>query len=209
MASARWAPCEEGSQPGKAEVLFDRFRRDARQSFKLGTGFCFRLGNAGHDRGHRVVFGLAGKFEVDTVRIIEIDAEQSRELWDRPDIVDAARNQPRLDLTGALGRDDEGAMLNGTDGVAVAGWLASHTRSLAGNRYDRARSRYPELDQAFPGEARKAEFLGPRSPPETFRRPDGLPGLRGKREPALHGFQAIADPLRRLSRRRRARRASA
>ena len=38
-----------------------------------------------------------------------------------PDIVDTARFQPLLDLAEAHGRDDEVAMLHGTDRVAVAG----------------------------------------------------------------------------------------
>ena len=71
--------------------------------------------------GHLAVFGLAGKFETDAVRVKEVDAEQSRKLWDRPNVIDAARFQPPLDLSEALRCNDEGAVLHRADRVVVAG----------------------------------------------------------------------------------------
>jgi len=58
----------------RSDVPFDPFRRDARQSFQLSAGFCFRLGDAGDHRGRPAVFGLAGKFEANAVRVIKVDA---------------------------------------------------------------------------------------------------------------------------------------
>jgi hypothetical protein len=66
------------------------------------------------------VLGLTGEFETDAVGVVEVDAKQSRKLRNRPDIVDAMRLQPRLDLAEAFGRDDKGAVLHGADGIAVA-----------------------------------------------------------------------------------------
>ena len=71
---------------------------DASQSFELSAGFCFRLGDAGYYRGRLAVFRLAGKFEPNAVRVIKVDAEQSRELRDRPNIFDIPRSQPRLNF---------------------------------------------------------------------------------------------------------------
>src|SRR6201987_5945608 len=62
-------------------------------------------------------------FRLGRVRVIKADGEQSGELRDRPNIFDIPRSQPGLNFPKALGRDDEGAMLHGTDGVAVAGWF--------------------------------------------------------------------------------------
>ena len=54
---------------------------------------------------------------------VKVNAKQARELRDRPDILNAARSQPRLDLPEPLGRDDEGAVLHGANGVTVASWF--------------------------------------------------------------------------------------
>src|SRR6202011_556595 len=82
--------------------------------------FRFRLGDAGDYRGCFAVLRLTGEFETDAVGVIEVDAKQSGELHNRPDIVDAVRFQARLDLAKALRRHDEVAVLHGTNGVAVA-----------------------------------------------------------------------------------------
>ena len=95
----------------------------ARQSLEFSTCFCFCLDDAGYHHGRLAIFGLAGKFEADAVRIIKVDAEQSWELRNRPDILDTAVSQPRLDFPEPLGRDDKGEMLHGTDGVPVSGWF--------------------------------------------------------------------------------------
>src|SRR5260370_766247 len=76
----------------RREAHFNPLRRDARQSFELSARFCFCLGDAGYHRGRLAVFGLAGKFEANAVRVIEVDTEQSRELRDRTDILNAARS---------------------------------------------------------------------------------------------------------------------
>src|SRR6516162_10072745 len=103
------------------EALFDPLRRDARQASEFGARLRPGLHDARDHRGRLAVVWLASKFEADTVWVIKIDSEQPRELWDRPNIVDTARYQPRLDLAEALGGDDECAMLHGPDRVAVAG----------------------------------------------------------------------------------------
>src|SRR5262249_33344288 len=104
----------------RSEALLDPFRRDARQSFELSAGFCFRLGDARYHRRHFAIFGLASKFKADTIGVIKVDAEQSRELRNRPNVVDGLRFEPRLNFAEALGRHAESAMLYGADGVAVA-----------------------------------------------------------------------------------------
>ena len=66
------------------------------------------------------VIELAGELEADAVGIVEVDAQQSGELCNRTDIVDAVRFQAGLDLADALGRHDKCAVLHGADGVPVA-----------------------------------------------------------------------------------------
>src|SRR5439155_26481655 len=90
---------------------------------QFGARLGSRLGNAAQYFRIFAVLRLAGKFEPDAVRIVEIDADEAGQLRDRSDIVDAARLQPRLDVAKARSGHDEGAMLHRADRVAVAGRL--------------------------------------------------------------------------------------
>src|SRR5205823_6337740 len=105
------------------EALLDPLRRDAGQARQLGARLGLSLHDAPDDRRALAVLGLAGEFEPDAVRVVEVDAEQPRYLRERPDVVDAARLEPRLDLAEPVGRDGEGAVLHRADRVAVAGRL--------------------------------------------------------------------------------------
>src|SRR5262249_51325319 len=121
------------------EALINPLQRDARQSFEFSARFCFCLGDAGNYAGHLVVFGLASKLETVDVRVINVDREQPRELRDRSSVFDAVRSRPLFNLAEALGRNDEGAMLHTTYGVAVAGRLLAL-------RYLYPRRRFSRLD---------------------------------------------------------------
>src|SRR5579875_3868459 len=112
-----------GSVRQRGEALLDPLLRDPRQGRQFGAGFGLALQDARDHCRRRAVPGLAGEFEPDAVRIVEIKAEQARQLRDRADIIDTARLEPLRDLAEPFGSDDKGAMLHRPDCVAVAGWF--------------------------------------------------------------------------------------
>jgi hypothetical protein len=111
-----WPIIEEPRAPERSRSItlaarrghLDPLRHDARQGREFVTRFRFRLDDAGDHCGCLAVLGRAGEFEADAVGVVEVDAKQSPELHNRPDIVDAVRFQPRLDLAEALRRHDKG-----------------------------------------------------------------------------------------------------
>src|SRR6266851_10404161 len=103
----------------RRQAFLDPLGRRAGQAGEFGARLGFRLGDASDHFGHLAVLGLAGEFKADPVGIVKIDAEQTGQLRDRPDIIDAARLEAGFNLAEARSGHREGTMLHRADRVAV------------------------------------------------------------------------------------------
>src|SRR5206468_10414168 len=126
----------------RRDHLLDPRGVNVRDGAQLVACLALRLG---HTRQHRrpvPILGLAGELETDAVGIVEVDAEESWQLWDRAVVGNGVALQALLDLAEPRRRHHERAVLHGADGVAIAGRLLA-----AGDFEEREQAVVPHIEE--------------------------------------------------------------